>query len=287
MIGAGTRPDVRSRRTRALSVPGRALAANGLWGSVLPVLGLVLAAVAWELVARFIVRSQLLFATFSSTVHALWELLRTGTIFPHLIVSAQEFLIGFIISAVAGVALGAAFAAVPWLGNLSSAVVQAAYATPLVAVAPLLIVLFGFGILSKVIIVVILAIFPVLISTESAFRSINPEYVETAVAFGAGRLQILRKVILPAASLGILTGLRLAVGRGIIGVLVGEIFGATRGLGFLIVQYSESFQTAKTLAVVLVLAIIGVVTNHGLQRLESRLSPWQVSRQMRRQANAE
>jgi len=243
--------------------------------------------VAWEAVARFVVRSQLLFATFSSTVTALWDLFRTGTIFLHVIVSAEEFAIGFIISAVAGVALGAAFAALPWLGNLSSAVVQAAYATPLVAVAPLLIVLFGFGVLSKIIIVVILAIFPVLISTESAFRSINPEYVETAVAFGAGRLQILRKVILPAASLGILTGLRLAVGRGIIGVLVGEIFGATKGLGFLLVQYSESFQTAKTLAVVLVLAIIGVAPNHGLQRLEYCLSPWQVSRPLRRQINVE
>jgi NitT/TauT family transport system permease protein len=256
-------------------------------GSIPPLLGLALAAIAWELVARLVVRSQLLFATFSSTVKALWELVHTGTIFPHLLVSAEEFAIGFLISAVAGVALGAAFAALPWLGSLSSAVVQAAYATPLVAVAPLLIVLFGFGVLSKIIIVVILAIFPVLISTEGAFRSINPEYVETAVAFGARRLQILRKVILPAASLGILTGLRLAVGRGIIGVLVGEIFGATRGLGFLIVQYSESFQTAKTLAVVLVLAIVGVLANHGLQRLEDRLSPWQVSRQLQRQFDVE
>lgn len=274
-------------RTRRLSAAGRAFAANGTRGLILPLLGLALAALAWELVARLIVRSQLLFATFSSTVKALWELFRTGTILPHVIVSAEEFAIGFLIAAVAGVALGAAFAALPWLGNLSSAVVQAAYATPLVAVAPLLIVLFGFGILSKIIIVVILAIFPILISTEGAFRSINPEYLETAVAFGAGRLQILRKVILPAAALGILTGLRLAVGRGIIGVLVGEIFGATRGLGFLIVQYSESFQTARTLAVVLVLAIIGVVANHGLQRLEYRLSPWQVSRQLRRQPDAE
>jgi NitT/TauT family transport system permease protein len=256
-------------------------------GWVLPVVGLILAGIVWELVARLIVRTPLLFATLSSTLNALWVLVRSGAIVPHVLVSAQEFAIGFIISAVAGVAIGAAFAAFPWLGKLCSAVVQAAYATPLVAVAPLLIVLFGIGVASKIIIVVLLAIFPVLISTESAFRSINPEYVETAVAFGAGRFQVLRKVVLPAASLGILTGLRLAVGRGIIGVLVGEIFGATRGLGFLIVQYSESFQTAKTLAVVLVLAVIGVLVNGGLQRLEDRLSPWQESRKNRRQTDAE
>ena len=253
-------------------------------GWALPILGLALAGLVWELVARLIVRSELLFATLASTLAALWELFRSGTILPHLAVSAQEFAAGFAISAVAGVAIGAAFAAAPRLGQLSSAVVQAAYATPLIAVAPLLIVLFGIGVRSKIIIVVLLAIFPVLISTESAFRSINPEYLETGIAFGASRFQLLRKVILPAASIGILTGLRLAVGRGIIGVLVGEIFGATKGLGFLIVQYSESFQTAKTLAVVIVLAVIGVVTSEGLRRLEDRLSPWQESRRSARRA---
>ena len=252
----------------------------------LPVLGLLMAGIAWELVARLVVRSQLLFAPLSSTVVALWDLLRSGTLTPHLVVSAEELAIGFLISAVAGVALGAAFAAVPWLGRLLSGVVQAAYATPLVAVAPLLIVLFGIGIRSKIIIVILLAIFPVLISTESAVRS-NPEYVETAVAFGASRIQVLRKVIFPASFVGILTGLRLAVGRGIIGVLVGEIFGATHGLGFLIVQYSESFQTAKTLAVVLVLALIGVLASDGLERLEARLSPWQESKRTRHQADVE
>jgi len=241
----------------------------------------------WELVARIVVRSPLLFAPFSTTLVALWDLFRSGAIFPHIAVSGQEFLAGFVISAVAGVAIGAAFAAVPRLGRLGSAVVQAAYATPLVAVAPLLIVLVGIGVRSKIIIVILLAIFPVLISTESAFRSINPEYVETGIAFGAGRLQLLRKVVLPAASIGILTGLRLAVGRGIIGVLVGEIFGATKGLGFLIVQYSESFQTAKTLAVVLVLAVIGVVASEGLQQLEDRLSPWKESGRAHRAPDAD
>jgi NitT/TauT family transport system permease protein len=224
-----------------------------------------------------IVRSQLLFATLPSTLAALWDLLASGAILPDLAVSAEEFAIGFVISVVVGIAIGAAFAAIPTLGRLFSAVIQAAYATPLVAVAPLLIVLFGIGAPSKVLVVVLLAVFPVLISTESAFRSVDPEYIETAVAFGAGRSQIVRRVVLPAASLGILTGIRLAVGRGIIGVVVGEIFGSTRGLGFLIVQYSQAFQTARTLAVVLILALIGVITNHGLLLLEQRLSPWQTS----------
>jgi len=247
----------------------------------------LLAGLIWEFVARVIVRSQLLFATLTSTLAALWDLFASGSIYPHLAISAQEFAIGFVISAIGGVALGAVFAAVPPVGRLFSGIVQAAYATPLIAVAPLLIVLFGIGIPSKIIVVVLLAVFPVLISTESAFRSINPEYVETAVAFGAGRFQVLRKVVLPAASIGILTGVRLAVGRGIIGVVVGEIFGSFNGLGFLIVQYSQAFQTAKTLAVVLILAVIGVVTNNGLLRLENRLSPWRQSKGAGRRIDAE
>lgn len=243
----------------------------------LPLVGILLAGAVWEFAARVIVRSQLLFATLTSTLAAFWDLFVSGSILPDLAVSAQEFVVGFVISVVAGIALGAAFAAAPPLGRLFGAVVQAAYATPLVAVAPLLIVLFGIGTVSKIIVVVLLAIFPVLIATESAFRSVDPEYVETAVAFGASRAQVVRRVVLPAASLGILTGVRLAVGRGIIGVVVGEIFGSTKGLGFLIVQYSQAFQTARTLAVVLILALIGVATNNGLLLLEERLSPWRSS----------
>jgi NitT/TauT family transport system permease protein len=153
-------------------------------------------------------------------------------------------------------------------------VVQAGYATPLVAVAPLIIVLFGIGLLSKVAVVFVLALFPILIATQSALTSIDPSYPETARAFGASGVQNLRMVTFPAASLGVLTGLRLAVGRGIIGVVVGEFFGARAGLGFLLVQYSMGFQTAKTLAVVLLLAIIGVTANQGLLAFEKRVSPW-------------
>jgi ABC-type nitrate/sulfonate/bicarbonate transport system permease component len=272
-------------RERDLAALARRLYTRAGW--TLPWLGLLLAGLIWEFVARVIVRSQLLFATLTSTLAAAWDLFASGSIYPHLAISAQEFAIGFVISVIGGVALGAVFAAVPPVGRLFSGVVQAAYATPLIAVAPLLIVLFGIGIPSKIIVVVLLAVFPVLISTESAFRSINPEYIETALAFGAGRFQVLRKVVLPAASIGILTGVRLAVGRGIIGVVVGEIFGSFSGLGFLIVQYSQAFQTAKTLAVVLILAVIGVVTNVGLLHLENRLSPWRQSKRAGTRIDAE
>jgi NitT/TauT family transport system permease protein len=188
--------------------------------------------------------------------------------------SSEEFALGYLIAAGIGIVLGAVFAASEFTRRLFSAAVQAGYATPIVALAPPIIILFGIGIRSKVVVVASMAVFPILIGTEGALRAINPEYVETARAFGASRLQSLRTVVFPAAAAGVLTGLRLGVGRGIIGAVVAEFFGASKGLGFLLVQYSNEFQTAKTLAVVVLLAAIGVLTNSFLLFLERRLAPW-------------
>lgn len=251
---------------------------------MLPVVGFVIVGLVWEFVARVIVANPLLFSPLSSTLQALWDMFKTGSIWTHLSASGQEFAMGYVIAAAGGVLIGAVLAALPVASNTFAGVIQAAYATPLIALAPLLVVLFGIGLESKVIVVFLLAVFPVIIATESAFRTVNPEYVETARAFGAGRLQVVAKVVFPAAAVGVLTGLRLGVGRGIIGVVVGEIFGAQRGLGFLIVQYSEAFRTADVLAVVLLLAAIGVGTNSALRKLEDRLSPWTRSAGPRRTA---
>lgn len=262
------------------TTPERDLRERRQWVRVclLPFMGLVLFGVIWESTALFIVGSDLFLAPLTDTLVSLWKLFTSGEIYPHLSASAQAFAIGYVIAVGVGVSLGACFAAVPTVGRLFDWVVQGAYATPLIAVAPLLIVLFGLGIVSKIIVVFILALFPILISTETALRSVPPEFVETARAFGAGRWQVTKAVVFPAASVGVLTGLRLAVARGIIGVVVGEIFGATQGLGFLIVRYSQSFRTDSTLAVVLVLAMIGVIANNLLLRMERQLSPWQRKR---------
>ena len=241
---------------------------------LLPLAGLILVGVVWEIIGRFVIRDRLLFAPMSSTFVELYHLLISGQITPDLVASAEEFALGFLLAAIVGLGLGALFAASHVARRMFSAVVQAGYATPIVAITPVIIVLAGIGIRSKVIVAASLAVFPILIGTEGALTSINPEYVETARAFGASRLTILRKVVFPAAAVGVVTGLRLGVGRGIIGVVVAEFFGASKGLGFLLVQYSNSFQTAKTLAVVVLLAMIGILTNSCLLAFERRLSPW-------------
>ncbi len=245
-----------------------------LSGPFVPLLGLLIVGAIWEFVGRVVVTDRLLFAPMSTTMVTLYHLISSGTILPDLRVSAEEFAIGYLIAAVVGIAAGAVFAANDFTRRLFSAAVQAGYATPIVALAAPIIILFGIGINSKVVVVACMAVFPIMIGTEGALRGINPEFPETARAFGASKLQSLRMVVFPAAAGGVLTGLRLGVGRGIIGVVVAEFFGASQGLGFLLVQYSNTFQTSKTLAVVVLLAAIGVVSNSLLLLLEHRVAPW-------------
>jgi ABC-type nitrate/sulfonate/bicarbonate transport system permease component len=241
---------------------------------LLPLVGLAIVAAVWEFVGRVVVTDRLLFAPFSTTMVALYHLVASGEILPDLKTSFVEFVFGYAIAAVTGITLGAIFAASESTRRLFSATVQAGYATPIIALAPPIIILFGVGLTSKVVVVAAMAVFPILIGTEGALSSINPEYVETARAFGANRIQSLRSVTFPAAAGGVLTGLRLGVGRGIIGVVVAEFFGASQGLGFLLIQYSNTFQVANTLAVVVLLAAIGVVSNSFLLFFEKRVQPW-------------
>ena len=240
----------------------------------LALIGLLLVAAVWEFIGRVVVTDRLLFAPFTTTIAQLWKLLTSGAILPDLKASAEEFLLGYGIAAVLGVLIGAGFAASSLCRQIFSAAVQAGYATPIVAIAPMITVLFGIGLQSKVIVVAALAIFPIVIGTESALTGINPEYLETAQAFGASRLETLRKVVFPAAAAGVMTGLRLGVGRGIIGVVVAEFFGATTGLGFLLISYANEFQATNVLAVVVLLALIGVLSNSLLLAVERRVTPW-------------
>ncbi len=239
-----------------------------------PLLGIVIFAATWEVLARVVVRSELLFAPLSSTLVALWQLARSGELAADFVVSAEEFVVGYITAVIVGIIAGAAFAMLPMLRRMFAPIVLGAYSTPLIAITPLLIMMFGLGLGSKIVIVFLMAVFPIMINTESGLRSVDADYIDTARAFRATRLQIVWHVILPASLMTIVAGLRLAVGRGIIGVVVGEIFGATQGLGFLIVQYSNSFRTARTLAIVLLLAVVGIGANAVLEWLERFLSPW-------------
>jgi len=228
----------------------------------------------WELVSRFVVANALFLAAPSEIAVAIFNLARNGQLWYDIEISAAEFALGYVIASVLGVALGLAMAASvtakqslqPWVSGL--------YATPVIALAPLFILWFGIGIWSKVIVVISLVIFPVAINTEAGLRTTSERLIEMLRSFGATPRQIFIKVSLPSAVPFILAGLKLGIGRGLIGVVVAELFGSRAGLGNLISQSADAFNMPELFAGVVVLAFAGIVLTAGFGWLEGRLVPW-------------
>jgi NitT/TauT family transport system permease protein len=228
----------------------------------------------WEVTGRFFVQNKLFLATPLQALGKIGATLRTGELQHHAWVSTQEFVIGFIIASLAGILIGLVIARTETVANALNPWVSGIYATPVVAIAPLFILWFGIGIWSKVAVVVSLVVFPVIINTEVGIRSADKQLIEMVRAFGATPAQVFWKVSLPAATPFILAGLRLGVGRGLIGVVVGELFGARAGLGIMIVQASEVFDMPLLFAGILVLAAAGIAMTAGFRALERYLVPW-------------
>jgi NitT/TauT family transport system permease protein len=229
---------------------------------------------AWEIISRFIVGSKLFLAAPSQVVVAFFELTGSGELSKHIYVSGLEFIIGYGVACILGILLGLAMAQSkaakqalqPWVSGL--------YATPTVALAPLFILWFGIGIMSKVVVVAVLVIFPVIINTEAGLRTTSPQLIETVRSFGANARQIFFKVSLPSALPFIFAGLKLGIGRGLIGVVVAELFGSRAGLGQLISQSAETFNMPALFAGVTILAAAGIAMTSGFGWLERKLLPW-------------
>ena len=228
----------------------------------------------WEITGRYFVQNKLFLATPLQALGKIGATLGTGELQHHAWVSTQEFVIGFVVASLSGILIGLAIARTESVANALNPWISGIYATPVVAISPLFILWFGIGIWSKVAVVVSLVVFPVIINTEVGIRSADKQLIEMVRAFGATPTQVFWKVSLPAATPFILAGLRLGVGRGLIGVVVGELFGARAGLGFMVVQASEVFDMPLLFAGILVLAGAGIVMTAGFRSLERHLVPW-------------
>ncbi|HLN36269.1 MAG TPA: ABC transporter permease [Xanthobacteraceae bacterium] len=228
----------------------------------------------WELISRVVVDNALFLAAPSEIAVAIYHLAVTGQLWHHVGVSAAEFALGYVIGSILGIALGMAMASSATMKQALQPWVSGLYATPTVALAPLFILWFGIGIWSKVIVVISLVLFPVAINTEAGLRTTSDRLIEMLRSFGATPRQIFFKVSLPSAVPFILAGLKLGIGRGLIGVVVAEFFGSRAGLGRLISQSNDAFNMPELFAGVVVLAVAGIVMTAGFGWLEKRLVPW-------------
>lgn len=235
--------------------------------------GLVVGVVLWEVVARYLNDPLFLVPPTQVVSHA-GSMLASGELLPNIWISLVEFAIGLVLACVVGVPLGLAIAVSPKFDDVTSGWIAGLYATPIVALAPLVILWFGLTVWSKVFVVFTVAVFPIMINTTEGVRSTDPHLIEAARAFSASRRQIFTHVMIPYALPFIFAGFRLAVGRGLVGVVVGELFGANAGLGFLIFAASTRFDMPTLFVAVSVLAALGVILTALANWTTDRLTPW-------------
>lgn len=228
----------------------------------------------WEFFSRVVIHNALFLAAPTEIVGAIIKLTETGEMQHHIAVSGLEFILGYVIASVLGIALGVGMATSVTIKQTMQPWVSGLYATPTIALAPLFILWLGIGIWSKVIVVVTLVLFPVTINTEAGLRQTSERLAEMLRSFGATRRQIFWKLELPSATPFVLAGLKLGIGRGLIAVVVAELFGSRAGLGRLISQSADSFNMPELFAGVVVLAIAGIVMTAGFGWLEGKLVPW-------------
>jgi NitT/TauT family transport system permease protein len=236
-------------------------------------LSLTVVALAWEAAGRS-GRWPLILAPMSEIAARFLRLASTGELQRHVLVSLNEFLVGFAIAAACGICLGIAIATSDAVRDFVDPWVSAVYATPTVALAPMFIFIFGIDAPSKMAVVFLLAVFPIVINTAAGMRSTDQVFIEAARSFSANRWQIFTKVLIPSALPFIVAGLRLGIGRGLVGVVVGEFIGARAGLGYLIFRSSQGFEIDAMWVGVLLLAGTGVIAVLILQAVEQRLAPW-------------
>jgi NitT/TauT family transport system permease protein len=230
--------------------------------------------IGWELIGRYVLTSKLMFAPLSAVLAEFANLWATGELERHMLVSFTALAVGFTIAALVGVALGSLIAISDAVGDHVDPVINALYATPLVAFSPILILAFGIGPASTVAIVFLLVVFPILINTTAGIRSTDASLIEAARSFSASRFEIFRLVLLPSALPFIVAGLRLGIGRGLVAVFIGELTGAREGLGYLISISGQTFNVPGMFVGVLVLAAAGVVGVALLEYVEGKIAPW-------------
>jgi NitT/TauT family transport system permease protein len=237
-------------------------------------LSLVAAGLLWEFAATHLVKNRLFFAPLSAVLGKLVDMWRAGTLQTDILASLQTFLIGFAIGALAAIALGVLMALSEWARDFLDPWISALYATPYIALAPLFVLWLGIGMAAHAAVVFLGVFFPVLVNTHSGLAHTDPVLLEVARSFNANQRQLFMKVRFPAALPYIVTGLRLGVARGLVGVVVAEIFGAKAGLGYRIVISGNSFDTAGLFAGILLFAVAGVISVELLKFMERRLAPW-------------
>jgi NitT/TauT family transport system permease protein len=236
------------------------------------VVSLLIGAALWEIVGRH--TSAAFMAPLSETVVRFWQLVESGDLVSQFFSSLSLFVTGFVLAVVVGMPLGLLLARVKMLRMALDVYIMILYATPLVALIPFILSLMGFGFAPKVLVVFLFAVFPVLYNTIEGARSIKPELIEVARSYRSSEWALWREVMVPYTLPFTMTGVRQAIGRGLVGMVAAEFFLSATGLGQLIMSASQNFDTAAVFAAILIIVFLGVGLMRLGRTLENRFARW-------------
>ena len=228
----------------------------------------VLLLLAWEAACRLLHVSPLVLPPPSAIARSLWQGLASGYFWPHLRATATELLLGVLAGCAIGFATGVALAESALLRRLAMPYVVASQVIPKLALTPLFVLWFGFGMTSTVVITALICFFPLMENTLTALRQVAPERLELFRMLGATRAQTLWRLKLPAGLPAILAGLRVAVVLALVGAVVGEFIGASRGLGALVIASQGTMDTTLMFAVLVLIAALGLLAYQATLLLE-------------------
>jgi NitT/TauT family transport system permease protein len=242
--------------------------------AVLGALSVLVFLAVWEIAVASGWIAPLFVSSPSRILVAGYGMFRDGSIFPDLAVSTEEFVLGFGLAAILGIPLGILMGWYTRLNAILDPFVNALYATPRIALMPLIIIWFGIDLPAKIAIIFLSSVFPILVNTITGVRTIERDFVKVARSFGATDRQLFATVALPSSVPNLLTGLRLGLGHALIGIVVGEMYGSSAGIGFMMQTAGATFQTDRVMVGIMIIAGAGMGMTQLLRSIEKRFDSW-------------
>ncbi|MFI5706395.1 ABC transporter permease [Kribbella sp. NPDC051620] len=245
---------------------------------LLGTLSLLLVLVAWQVAADL----ELVKQSFASSPRLIWTSLLDyfspgGSGWTDLRASGQEFVYGFVISVLIGIPVGILMGWYRRLDALLNPIVLLLNNSPRIAIAPLFVIWFGIGLASKVWVVVLSAIVPIIVNARAGVVTIEPSLIAMSRSYGSSDFRLLRTVILPGSVPAISSGIRLGIGYALLGVVLAEFIASTEGLGFVVTNSAATFNTDRLFVAVVVISTLGMVANALLSRVEKYFDRWRTA----------
>jgi NitT/TauT family transport system permease protein len=265
-------PDLVAEQTRVKHAAVARRARHRLFVVGIRAVSLAIVLAAWQIGGQRV--DAVLFTTPTAVAAAAVQMVASGELWSYLWPSLVVLIVGLAISAAAGIAVGLLLARFWVLDVALDMYVTFLYSTPTVALVPLIVLWVGFEFTAKVVILFLFAFFPLVINTYQGVKHVDPRLLEVGRAFRCSERQLWTNIVLPAALPFIVTGLRLAVGRGLIGMVLADLYTAISGIGYLIVRSASTYRVDKMFVPIVILGLLGITLTALLRAAERWVAPW-------------